>query len=71
VAQTGRLRKNYENSIINLIYNTMVEEKLELYAEFDFTDEADEAFSEKLSEFLDEEVSLKEIRKHGRRNLGN
>ena len=40
----------------------MVEEKLELYSEFHLTDEADEAFSEKLSEFIGEEVSLKKIR---------
>jgi len=36
----------------------MVEEKLDLYAEFQFTDEAAEAFEEKLSEFLGEDVSL-------------
>ncbi|MDR2590028.1 MAG: hypothetical protein LBC71_03450 [Oscillospiraceae bacterium] len=48
----------------------MVEEKIELYAEFSFTDEADEAFSEKLSEFIGEEVSLRRIRSrnHGRRS---
>ena len=40
----------------------MVAEKLPLYAEFYFTDEADAAFSEKLSEFVGREVSLKQIR---------
>jgi hypothetical protein len=48
----------------------MIDEKLEFYAELDFTEEAEEAFSEKLSEFLDEEVSLKEIRRHGWRRRG-
>jgi hypothetical protein len=48
----------------------MVEEKLELYAEFNFTDEADEAFSEKLSEFLGEEVSLKKIRSQNQNSQG-
>ena len=37
----------------------MVEEKLELYAEFHFTEEAEAAFEEKLSEFLGREVRLK------------
>ncbi|MDR2590029.1 MAG: hypothetical protein LBC71_03455 [Oscillospiraceae bacterium] len=48
----------------------MVEEKLDLYAEFEFTAEADEAFSAKLSEFIGEEVSLRRIRSrnHGRRS---
>jgi hypothetical protein len=40
----------------------MVAERLELYAEFMFTAEADVAFSEKLSRFLGEEISLSMIR---------
>ena len=40
----------------------MLEEKLDLYAEILFTDEADRAFSAKLTEFMGEEVSLKERR---------
>jgi len=40
----------------------MIKENLDLYSEFHLTDEADEAFSEKLSEFIGEEVSLKKIR---------
>ncbi|MCL1880746.1 MAG: hypothetical protein FWF76_01050 [Oscillospiraceae bacterium] len=46
----------------------MVEEHLEILAEFEFTEEADEAFSEKLSEFIGEEVSLREIRNRRRGN---
>ena len=40
----------------------MLEEKLDSYAEFVLTDEADRAFSAKLTEFMGEEVSLKERR---------
>ena len=40
----------------------MLTQKLDLYAEFRFTPEADVAFSEKLSEFMGEEVSLSERR---------
>ena len=36
----------------------MIEKKLELYAEFSFTEEGEAAFEEKLSEFLGVEVSL-------------
>ena len=40
----------------------MLEKKLDSYAEFVLTDEADRAFSAKLTEFMGEEVSLKERR---------
>ena len=40
----------------------MVAEKLPLYAEFYLADEADVAFSRKLSEFLGEEISLRQMR---------
>ena len=46
----------------------MVEEHLEILAKFEFTEEADEAFSEKRSEFIGEEVSLREIRNRRRGN---
>jgi len=46
----------------------MVEEHLEILSEFEFTEESDEAFSEKLSEFIGEEVSLREIRNRRRGN---
>lgn len=36
----------------------MIEEKLDLYAEFEFTNEANEAFSKKITEFTGEKVSL-------------
>lgn len=50
----------------------MIEEKLELYAEFSFTDDAETAFEEKLSEFVEEEVSFRQIRERNRnrRNRG-
>jgi len=40
----------------------MIAERLPLYAEFNFSDEADVAFSAKLSEFVGEEVSLSAMR---------
>jgi len=36
----------------------MISERLELFAEFNFTDEAAEAFEEKLSEFMEQDVNL-------------
>jgi hypothetical protein len=40
----------------------MVREKLPLWSEFELTEEADATFSEKLSEFMGEEISLRKIR---------
>ena len=44
----------------------MIEEKLDVYSEIELSDEAEEAFEEKLSEFVGEEVSLKKIRNRNR-----
>jgi len=38
----------------------MVKEKLPLYSEFNFTDEAEKSFEKKLSEFTGSKVSLSE-----------
>lgn len=49
----------------------MLEEKLDLYAEFELTNQADEAFSKKLSEFTGKKVSLKQRRAENKNNQVN
>ena len=48
----------------------MIDKVLDLYAELPFTEEAEIAFEEKLSEFVGEEVSFSERRTRNRRNRG-
>lgn len=60
--------ENYEKAGIT---PEMLEEKLDVYAEFGLTNQADEAFSKKLSEFTGKKVSLKQRRAENKNNQVN